>query len=161
MRPFTLADKQRRWDSITRLRAEGKTYKQIGAELGISGTRVFAMLKELERHKAREANKCDEFWPNFTYSLPIRAANCLNWRIPRDTYFHVTESKESFLAWLDTVDLMKVRNCGRKTIKDIYDMLGLAVPDRYLPGYLRPKLRQLELFRPCAALPSGAQHSPA
>lgn len=94
---------------------ESMTFKQIGKSIGVCPQMAHIAVRRSER-LVRHATDKNKPWH---YGLSVRAVNCLN----QDTMYleNLEKNKEAIRSavFSGRIHLEKLRNCGKKTTKEI------------------------------------------
>lgn len=104
-------DRKERFETARRLRKEGKSLRQIGAELGVSPERVRQMLYQATRPTFRE--------PNWTDGLCVRVASALQ--------AHGFKDVEEVQRACERREITFVKSLGKKGMAEVYAWLGMTV----------------------------------
>ncbi len=122
MKPFTEREK-----FVRKLRANGRTFKEIGVQLGISAGRANQIFRRTEWVVNRE--------PHWMDGLGVRASNCLN-------NFNINsrqQAMEAFKSGKLKAGAGGPRNYGWATHKEVAKWLGLPEPQKPAPKIFIPK----------------------
>jgi DNA-directed RNA polymerase alpha subunit len=98
-------------------RREGKTLAAIGAEMGVSVERVRQMVAKAERRESAVSNET----ASPLDLLSVRAQNCLR---GASSCLGYTPTPQEIRAQMDSGQLKKIDNMGKKTIQEISDWLA-------------------------------------
>jgi len=115
---------KRNWErpeTAAGLRAQGKTFREVGSVLGVSSARAAQLVESWQRRQTE---------PDFVSVRAMNALVNLGIEITDQTDPDTVRDKvrEKFLV--DLYPLLHCKNCGDKTIVEICNWAGIDLPER-------------------------------